>query len=873
MKKGTYLAGLLLLSALFILPTQAAVVSGGTEYLWGRAENGNVKISADRGCTYAELPGLAEEEARTGLSYDVALYPLEDGGIRVEGRDKWSTERSYQRDYSAAQVTQLLGLAQPTAKKALCTNGQVTVAVGYVEDHTNGDWTIANHYGWAESNNHDSFFYSTDGVTWTAAEQETTHSSAETGWWDGASFHAGYSTSADGIHWTHGEEYQESPELALSTELGPYHFEYDQETGEVYLMDRTAADTGVLLPHMGEAIRASMESLSMENSRAGSIRAWYGPNDTVYLAVYGVVGEKSLALIDYPISSLDWCLENLKTPFRTIEPMASDGDLSLGKVEWDFQLGWRGWTESRLACNDGSGWKWAENIPSGRKAEPLFCEGGYFWVLGEGHHLYRSSDGQTWILSDALRPADQASGSETYLNYAIAETATGFLAARHGGVAQHGMMGHSGGGWFEGYSKVYFLNKEFQPTGSYDFGRCVEAVGCLDGAYYAEVANSEGGRSGWPYYDEDGKEHEPKVFDSSLGSTLYRSSDGKTWEPLPDIYTHMEDIMVQSVSIGGRQGHFPTGDPDKPLRAVAQTGGFCFILKEDWMSFYQNGEEPDLTQKGIWVYLRGRNADLTLGLPEINRGILDHWIIPGSLTAQILPEGGIRLTVTDYSTPSMVYSHTYTPEDLLGRMAAEENFRWDTFAERYTGKPGVADLSLRSLPWGEKELLYRNETTEGAFRWYDRVPWSNSIDLLPFSSKDFMVYDPVNGKLWISADGLSWREAEGDWVRELAAPERLQNLVSLLWTGDCYMAVRFAFRETGKNTAEPWEDKETVYFLDEDLRILSSHMFETHTGISIGFRDGVYYVLGDDALFRSSDGQNWEKTDVMEIRMALRDLR
>lgn len=884
------------LSALFALtlcaciaPARAAVVSGGTEYLWGRAESGNVMISADRGCTYAELPGLAEEAARTGLSYDVALYPLEDGGIRVEGRDRWSTERSYQRDYSGPQVAQLLGASQPTPKKVLCTNGEMTVAVGYVDDRTNGDWTIANQYGWAQSNNYVGFFYSTDGVTWTAAEQEIT-ASVEDGWWDGTAFHAGYFTSADGIHWTYGEEYQESPELALSTDLGPYHFEYDQGTGEVYLMDRTAADTGVLLPHMGEAIRASMEPLIPENKRAGSVRAWYGPNDTVYLAVYGIVGEESLALIDYPISSLDWCLENLKTQFRTIEPVASNGDMALGTVEWDFRLGWRGWTESRLAYNDGSGWRWAEDLPSGKAAEPICCEGGYFWVQGEGHHLYRSGDGHTWLLADALRPTDQESGSETYLKYQIAGTENGFIVGRHGGVSQHGMMGMSGGNWYEGYSKVYFLDKDFQLTGSYDFGRLVEAVGCLDGVYYAEVANSEGGRSGWASYDENGNEREPKVFNSSLGSTLYRSTDGKNWTAMPDIYTELDDMMASSVSIGDRQGHFPTGDPAKPQRSIARAGGFSFILEDDLESFYKNGEiEPYLEQWGTWVYLRGKNANLRLRLPEMNQGILDHWITPGDLSAEVLPDGGIKVTVTDYSTPSMTFSYTYTAEDLWERMAVEGNFYVKTYGWEIC-KPGVADLCLNFLPLGEKELLYRNEQTDG-YQWYDSVPWSNSIDLLPFSGKDFMVYDPVDDKLWLSGDGLTWREVGGDFLAQSDGYQK--RTYGLIWTGKNYLAC--CYLDNGKSGDEKRVSGEVskVFLLDEELNVIFSHDFGR--GLErVGYREGVFYAeVGSESwdergrygvisingqapvniLWRSADGVHWEETDILTVRECLRGLQ
>lgn len=560
MKKRWFLTALFALTlCACVTPARAAVLSGGTEYVWytdmGRGEyNENneyvsregqqLYLSADQGGSYAVLPGLREAQKKTGLSYVITVRPnaANDGGLSVKARDMWSSEYTWFRDYSAQEIAAALKNAVVTPVEVFATNGTVTVGTRYVHDWSNDDPTQPNYYGGNQGTggyNGDRIVYSTDGATWLPAEQEKEeyHSSIESGWWDGNAFHAGDYISADGIHWARAEEERDDPTFSLACELGPYRFEYagntDGEMG-VYLMDHTSPDTGVLLPHMTEAAKAKGVSI-------GKLRAWYGPNDTVILAAYDVYGkEKLMVSINYPISSLDWCLENLRTQFRTIESAVSDGAMALGAVDWDFQFGWRGWTESRLACNDGSGWRWVENIPCGKAAEPICCEGGYFWVQGEGHHLYRSADGHTWLLSDALRPTDQESGSETYLKYQIAGTENGFIVGRHGGVYQHGMMGHAGGGWYEGYSKVYFLDKEFHLTGSYDFGRLVEAVDYLDGVYYAKVANSEGGRNGWTYYDEDGKEHEPKVFDPSLGSTLYRSTDGKHWTAMPDINLEMD---------------------------------------------------------------------------------------------------------------------------------------------------------------------------------------------------------------------------------------------------------------------------------------------------------------------------------------------
>lgn len=510
MKKRWFVTALFALAlCVCAVSTQAAVVSGGTEYVWytdmGRGyvnENNQfvsnagqqLYLSADQGGSYAVLPGLGETQKKTGLSYAITVLPnaANDGGLSVKARDTWSSEYTWFRDYSAQEIAAALKNAVATPVEVFATNGTVTVGTRYVTDFGNDDPTQPNYYGRNDSSggyNGDRIVYSTDGVTWLPTDQakEEYYTPIESGWWDGSAFHAGDYVSADGIHWTRTEEEQVDPTFSLACELGPYRFEYaENDTGEwgVYLMDRTSPDTGVLLPHMGEAAKAKGVSI-------GKIRAWYGPNDTVLLSAYDVYGkEKHMVSIDYPISSLDWCLENLKTQFRTIEPVVSNGKMSLG-------VGLNSRSESRLACNDGSGWRWVENVPWGKEAVPLACEGGYFWVKGAEHHLYRSADGQNWLLSDTIRPVDQKSGFDTYLSYRIAATDSGFIASRHGGVGRHGMFGMSGGGWYEGYSKVYFLNKNFELMDSYDFGRRVWTVGWYNGAYYAQVANSDGYRDGW----------------------------------------------------------------------------------------------------------------------------------------------------------------------------------------------------------------------------------------------------------------------------------------------------------------------------------------------------------------------------------------
>lgn len=859
---------------------QAAVVSGGTEYVWytdmGRGEyNENnqfvsnegqqLYLSADQGGSYAELPGLREAQKRTGLSYAITVEPnaANDGGLSVKARDRWSGEYTWFRDYSAQEIATVLKNAVPTPVEVFATNGVVTVGTRYVNDYGNDDPTQPIDYGNSGTGgyNGDRLVYSTDGVTWLPAEQEKGeyYSSIESGWWDGSAFHAGRYVSADGLHWTNTGEEQVDPTFSLACELGPYRFEYaENDAGEwgVYLMDHTSPDTGVLLPHMTEAAKAKWVNI-------GKLRAWYGPNDTVILAAYDIYSkERLMASIDYPISSLDWCLENLKTQFRTIEPVVSNGKMSLG-------VGLNSRSESRLACNDGSGWRWAENVPWGKEAVPLFCEGGYFWVKGAGHHLYRSANGRNWLPSDAIRPEDQHSGNESYLNYKIAATDNGFIASRHGGVGRYGMFGMSGGGWFEGYSKVYLLNKNFELMDSYDFGRRVWTVGWYNGAYYAKVANSDGHRDGWA--------GDPGVFSEAEGSALYRSADGKSWERLPDIYIDYENIMV-STKGGSGVGNRPTGDPNKPQHSIARLDRWRFVLDEYFAwDFERNVREDHPTYR---VCLMGDSAADWVELPHLGEAIKAQGVGPWELSAAYNPDGTVEVKVTDKNDANKYISISYptssldwVKENLMGingrelpQYSGTNNDAWDI-----ESKYGVADLIAVELANGESEIVYRSEATGGQWKWYDSAPWSGFVELLPFSGKDFMVLDKADGKVYLSSDGVSWREATGNWIVRNQAHNYWEY--AFVWTGEHYLGVCTLADDVGEEGKyRTWSEKSyQAVLLDENLNQVRAAADFGDDTTAVGYRDGVGYVeIMRAGLNRSTDGgKTWEVTDVMQVRDAL----
>lgn len=865
--------------------------------LWWYAGLDTLKISDDQGASYAELPGVQDYCWRTGLALNdlVMVTPLSGGGVRVEAQGQWydagedrlKAGDAFRRDYSADEVARALAGAVPTPMRVLAADsGGVALGVREVRDTPDFDLAAeasSGQYFPPPAQSRDQLLRTADGVTWDIVDLPELTGIVD-GWYDGSAFHVmGYETgfrSADGLSWTE-EPLVYRPSTPLAADLGPYHFELVRSESpdafgyEVYIMDKVSGDTGALLPHMGQGIRD-------KGMEAGAIQAWYGPDDTVFLAVYDRYRMGQLVVcINYPVSSLDWVLANQSVRFRTVEVQADNGTIRLGTGgSWYLPHG--------LLRDDGSGWKRVADVPWRVNIEVLPYNGKTFMVYDktEGEqHLYVSVDGLSWTAVDTLRPRDIRAIQYDYVDYAFAWTGTEYIACREAAESQHGMMGSSGGWWYEGNTSVYFLNEQFQLTGSHDFGRLVQAVGFYDGAYYAQVANSDGGRYGWTSYNEDGSEFEPKAFNQFLGSTLYRSADGESWEALPDIYMDLEQIMV-AANVPLPPSAVPTGDPAKPLRGVAQLDGWRFVLAEGTRWDYDEATEESTSYFGTWVYLLKDRAMDWVELPDLRHAILASYITPGELTARYDPDGAVRVTVTDLYTPSMECSVAYDPASLdwVKEHMGQLGYRAGEREEQ--NKPGVADIMLLELPNGERELLYRTPANDGQYMWYDSVPWSNSITLLPFSGKDFMVLDLIDGKVYISSDGVNWAEATGDWIvgkRQKAAPQ-----YAMTWAGDKYLACcRMGTAVDGVFQGYDDPDSGKALFLNENLDLIGSYDFGRLIS-EIGYQDGVYYVMtgsigwdeasgmfnkpmSEDApvLWRSNDGVNWERFDAFQVRASL----
>lgn len=572
MKKRWFVTALLaLVLCAGAASAQAAVVSGGVEYLWyteagekTRGDNGEVTgfggqkffLSADGGASYTRLPEFQETSRQSWTEYDVRVSAMDGGGLRIEGRSAYGeagTPYTLRWDYSADRLAAYLAKAEPNPVRELADNGTVRVGVRTVYDYADGDEaqhpvaSINAHRGYEEQ-----LVWSADGEHWSPCQypRDFGGSYSVKGWWDGAFYLRkhdytpdGY-TSPDGISWTYLAELPVSPKLCLTADWGRYHFEvvkpkddpsdwYD----EVYLMEQDSRDAGVLLPHMGEGIRTGGIGVN-------EFTAVAGPNDTVVLTVSnGAGGAFSL---NYPTSSLDWCLENLSVPFRDkTQPAASvsnSGGIYLSKVAEHYRnVNIYEMEGELIRWEEGTGWRKVENTPFSCVFRLLPYNGRTFLVEDNAtgrHRLYASEDGLSWTEVTALRPQDMKGNVKDYVNYAVTWTGNGYLACREAGNYGN----RAGGTLYGGNTSVYLLDESFALTGSYDFGRMVQAVGFRDGVYYAQVSDSEGTQWRGVYhvgYDENGKEiydTEPGYYNKYAPTTLYRSTDGVNWEKTEALY-------------------------------------------------------------------------------------------------------------------------------------------------------------------------------------------------------------------------------------------------------------------------------------------------------------------------------------------------
>ncbi len=741
------------------------------EYRYTGYSGDRLYISDDQGVSYVELPELYKASRKNWENYShlIHLTPLSNGGLRVEARGGVG----FRRDYTARELARLFqGQRMMTPIEVLRTNGEITVATREVKSTRNGDWDRPATAAWSYQQAEVQDLWSTDGVTWMVGQ-------------------APVEIDREGLK-------------RYSTTIGPYRFEIMDNN--VYLLKEEGVDQGVLLPHMGDAIRE--KELSVR-----SIRAWYGPNkESVFLAVYDDgYDPRQMFCLEYPISSLDWCLENLSVSFREIEALADSGKVRLGIAKTGY-LGNGYREEAVMVRDDGSGWRRVEDTPFSDAFSLLPYNGRTFiaredsWIDTRG--LYISEDGLSWTYLPGTDPYDRRPEYCTGpLENSCAMTWAGgrYIVARRVAEkydAADSIYGSAVGGWTDPVSTlVEFWDEEFRLLDSYDFGRLVEAVGWYEGAWYAQASNSKA----IIYTD----------FDWDAGSTLYRSQDGKTWFP-----TEKWEIW-NCLAFLEEEEELPLITPEQTSRTGpdgwAGVGEYRFYLMGDTLYMRKQGDQH--LYDGRW-------------LRDSTDAIQAAWLTPHFLTAAYDSAGNVSITVRDRFTPSMSVTLTYTPEELeeswsgygLGNERALVRGNGICLSAVEFGHPGdPQSILLRGVPAqeGEEAAEWIGHTPVKNIQLLEKVPWSGHIRLLPYTGKDFLLYDRESGDTYTSADGLTWKKLEGDWAEGLGVT---------VWTGKEYLACR-----DGEKT------RDKVFLLDRDFDLTGSHAFPG-TVEAVGYEGNIYYA-------------------------------
>lgn len=902
---------------------QAAVVSGGVEYLWytedGRQtwEDGRVVafsgerffLSADGGVSYAQFPEFQAASQAGWTDYDVRVSALDGGGLRVEARSTFGeagAPYTQRWDYTAGKLSQILAGAEQNPVRVLVDNGSVRVGVRTIHDYENGDETLApNVSAWRQQNWEEQLVWSADGEHWSLCQypEDFTYSYHMEGWWDGAFYLKkhdydpdGY-TSPDGVSWSYLEELPIISDLCLTADCGRYHFEVVLPNGsdgwynEVYLMEGNDRDKGVLLPHMGEGIRANEIGVNEFTATAG-------PNDTVVLTVSNRAG--AMFSLDYPVSSLDWCLENLSKPFRETTRMAAEasyGGLTLAKVAEHYRNANSYEQEGELIRNDGTGWKKVENVPFSCVFRLLPFNGKTFLVEDNAtgrHRLYASVDGLAWTEITALRPQDMEGDVKDYVRYAVTWTGSGYLACREAGY-----YGNRAGGWlYKGNTSVYLLDESFALVGSYDFDRNVQAVGFQDGVYYAQVSDSEGTQWRGVYhvgYDENGNpvyDTEPGYYNQYAPSTLYRSTDGRNWE-------RTELLQIQDALRKNEGGLAALGTAKRKIgpEGAADLGNFHFYLDYEEVSV----DERSKTGRRPTIMVTSENG-YGGPVPGAGEAIQNAWITPGLLSVRLDETGQVELTVQDLFSDGMkAVVRCGTGE--LDNITAGGGERWNGVYDNEATHSDKTWLTLhevsgsgytrgedRELIWsrvgGDEGYTYRSnvlDCTLGQLHLTKDVPWSGRILLFPYNGKTFLIYDRDSGEFYASEDGLGWQKAEADWInnhRDFLSGGREGSLgYAFVWTGERYLvSCDLHALNAGTWEYEYHPDNTKALLLDENFQLVGSYDFGRPVE-AVGFLDGFYYAqVSTEAektdpncleLYRSTDGMNWEKTEALYLREGL----
>lgn len=389
--------------------------------------------------------------------------------------------------------------------KILGTNGTVTVAM---RTTVGAGETIVRIDGSSYTGNRHELIYTTDGTHWRAGETpEDLPASVYQGYWSGGTFwlcswvvDGPDYRSEDGIHWrpVTDDMTDVRGHVTGMADLGPYHFQLDQDGG-LWVSKKGYAFSGAKLSDVQEA-------QSRLYARFTQVQAYFSTPDTVTVEVcdqWDGCGNYKYTTV-YSTSSLDWALEQ-SHDYRAddVGRRAAAGSITLGQSESQGVL---------ISTWDDWHWRHIPDAPWGADTELCGYNGRTFVVHDQERNvLYASEDGMTWrsLRDTVLYPEGKHYTSELTAGYGFVWTGADYLARQS--VKEYVSVISPTIFWESPYNTcVLFLDEEFHLTGSHDFGQEVLAVGYYNGVYYAKVQDHGA--------------------DGAVPEALFASKDRTNWE-------------------------------------------------------------------------------------------------------------------------------------------------------------------------------------------------------------------------------------------------------------------------------------------------------------------------------------------------------
>lgn len=350
----------------------------------------------------------------------------------------------------------------------------------------------------------------------------------------------------------------------------------------------------------------------------------------------------------------------------------------------------------------------------------------------------------------------------------------------------------------------------------------------------------------------------------------------------------MLSALLLLAALPGGASAYAKGEAGPGPASCADLGGYHFAFR------YSEAAEERV------MYVQRMDGNVLYGavLRELSDAIRNKGINPAYLSAQYDHEGKILLKVQDIYNGEFQYTAAYSTAELDQRL--EENVDCLNSFEEVTVSPDrKISIGLVPVGWQDREAVAAVHTDVGQWDSYAVLisgqSWGSHIKLLPYNSKTFMLVDTDTHQIYASENGTDWICLKDTDARPGPGIEQSPSVgsnYSFLWVEGEYISCRRVAEymyNIGREGASggTWYDPACtkVCFYDEDFSLTSSYDFGRQV-CSVGYHDGVYYAevadcegvnereyehYGTSTLYASTDKENWEPTNIMDIVRSLRE--